>query len=139
MHKYSHLNQDLVWKAVMAISTGDLLSLSDAVTSSQQLFNDCAVPNCPSQHTAPKLNMTIQHPSLRSLYLAAKGVGSQGDGSVQFLCRSSEEQSNLLKILTSEEWGYDAFPLTIAPSLALSADSALNQKRYSSSSFVLMH
>ena len=34
----------------------------------------------------------ITHPELLRLVLAGKGVGSQGDGSVQFLCRDEESQ-----------------------------------------------
>ena len=32
---------------------------------------------------------------IRSLSLAAKGVGSQGDGTIQVLCRGPEEQQKV--------------------------------------------
>jgi galactokinase len=116
MHQYVHTNQDLAWKAVLAICSGDLNSLAEAMAESQRLFNACAVQNCPSELTAPLLNRTINDPSLRPLHLAAKGIGSQGDGSIQFLCNSSEQQTQLLSVLSSDLWNYDAFALTIAAS-----------------------
>ena len=118
MHTYAHVNQDLAWKSILAISSGDLTSLAEAMREAQKLFNDCAMINCPSELTAPVLNRTINDPSLRSYYLAAKGVGSQGDGSIQFLCESAEQQTQLLSIISAEPWNYDAFALTIAPSPA---------------------
>jgi galactokinase len=116
MHTYAHVNQDLAWKAILAIYSGDLTSLAEAMEQAQKVFNDCAVANCRSELTAPVLNRTISDPSLRPYHLAAKGVGSQGDGSIQFLCKSVEQQSQLLSVLSAEPWNYDAFALTIAPS-----------------------
>jgi hypothetical protein len=116
MHTYSHANQDLAWKAILAISSGDLTSLAEAMDQAQKIFNECAVMNCRSELTAPLLNRTINDSSLRPYYLAAKGVGSQGDGCIQFLCASAEQQSQLLSLLSAEPWSYDAFALTIAPS-----------------------
>lgn len=115
MHLYSHKNQDLAWKAIIAITTGDLQLLAQTMTQAQQLFNESAIHNCPSELTAPVLNSTLQNPHLKQHYLAAKGVGSQGDGSIQFLCESYEQQQQLLNVLTSNPWNYDAFALTIAP------------------------
>lgn len=125
MHLYSHKNQDLAWKAVIAITTGDIQLLAQTMTKSQKLFNESAIHNCPSELTAPRLNSTLQDPSLKPYYLAAKGVGSQGDGSVQFLCESYEQQQQLLNILTSNPWNYEAFSLTIAPTTQLHSNNEL--------------
>ena len=37
----------------------------------------------------------MAHPGLKAVSLAAKGVGSQGDGTVQVLCRGPEEQKQV--------------------------------------------
>ena len=134
MHLYSHKNQDLAWKAIIAITTGNLELLAQSMTQAQQLFNESAIHNCPSQLTAPRLNSTLQDLDLRQYYLAAKGVGSQGDGSIQFLCQSYEQHPQLLNILTTNPWNYDAFPLTIAPTTQIhpnnQLESLLSRNRY---------
>ena len=38
----------------------------------------------------PLLNKLLNHPPLQALIHGGKGVGSQGDGTAQFLCRSEE-------------------------------------------------
>jgi hypothetical protein len=54
--------------------------------------------------------------SVRRLALAGKGVGSQGDGSMQLLCGSAEEQQRVVELLGGAEFGFDAFALTIPAS-----------------------
>jgi hypothetical protein len=43
MHEYSLHNQELCWRAVDAIESGDLDSLAATITEAQQLFDKCAV------------------------------------------------------------------------------------------------
>lgn len=72
--------------------------------------------HCPSELTAPVLRRTLENTTLRSLTLAGKGVGSQGDGSIQLLCSSSEQQQQVVDLLQSSDFGFDAFSLTIPAS-----------------------
>lgn len=53
----------------------------------------------------------MAHPSLTGA-LAIKGIGSQGDGSVQLLCESALQQKHLLSVL-AQELKLKAFPLTV--------------------------
>ena len=53
----------------------------------------------------------MNNPALRRVSLAIKGVGSQGDGTVQVLCRGPEEQRQAMQILNTD-LGCDAFLLT---------------------------
>lgn len=69
--------------------------LATCIKQAQSLFDECAIPNCPSQLTAPKLHSIISNLDIQSNSLAVKGVGSQGDGSVQILCEGPSQQSKV--------------------------------------------
>jgi hypothetical protein len=58
-------------------------------------------PQCPEELSAPRLHHVLQHPNVRSLCLGGKGVGSQGDGSAQFVCSTAAQQQDLAAVLTS--------------------------------------
>jgi hypothetical protein len=49
----------------------------------QESFDACCLPACPEQLRSPVLHGLLADPELRALSLGAKGVGSQGDGSIQ--------------------------------------------------------
>ena len=92
MLEYVRDNVTICRTAIEAIQSGNVNSLASCMRDAQSSFNRCAVPNCPSQLTAPLLNNIINDIHLQQLTLAIKGVGSQGDGSVQMLCASEEKQ-----------------------------------------------
>ncbi len=47
---------------------------------------------CPAELTSPRLHEIMSDCELRRVSLAVKGVGSQGDGSVQVLCKGAADQ-----------------------------------------------
>ena len=50
---------------------------------------------------------------LRPHVLGGKGVGSQGDGSVQFLCRGAEDAARCVNVLRDDFGMRDAFVLEV--------------------------
>jgi hypothetical protein len=76
------------------------------MTDAQTAFDNCALENCPIELTAPRLREVMSYAPLRKVALAVKGVGSQGDGTVQVLCRTPEEQKQALHILNIGNSGY---------------------------------
>lgn len=52
----------------------------------------CCRPVCPSQLTAPVLHKVLTYPAIQPLIHGAKGVGSQGDGTAQVLCKDAASQ-----------------------------------------------
>ena len=102
----------------------------------QILFDRCAMPNCPSQLTSPKLHSILNNTSMKSICLAMKGVGSQGDGSVQILCADEVAQERVLVLLT--ELGCEGFKLTIPASALTLADDRLVLSPYRIKSAVLV-
>jgi galactokinase len=93
MLKYVNGIEAIAKDAKHAIEEGEITVLAEAMNSAQRLFDDCALPNCPSELTSPKLHSLITDSWLKDNSLAIKGVGSQGDGSAQILCSSSEQQA----------------------------------------------
>ena len=108
------LNRRVVHAAAEAMRKGDVPGLGSLMVEAQTLFDRYAVPACPEELTAPVLHRTLVHPSLKPHIYGGKGVGSQGDGSVQFLTRSPSDQQAVIRILT-EELKMSAYPLTIRP------------------------
>jgi UTP-glucose-1-phosphate uridylyltransferase len=62
---------------------------------------------------APKLHQVLQDPQIAPMVYGGKGVGSHGDGSVQFLARSKEDQERLADYLNAQ--GMSAYTLTLNP------------------------
>eukprot|EP00798_Chlamydomonas_sp_ICE-L_P010078 gene10078-7975_t len=75
-------------------------------------FDGRAGPVCPSQLTAPILHKLLNFPPIQPLIWGGKGVGSQGDGTAQLLCKGPEEQSKVFE-LCEAELGMSCMPLTI--------------------------
>lgn len=68
----------------------------------QAMFDQYAAPACPEELNAPILHQVLTYPKLQSLILGGKGVGSQGDGTAQFLVSSLQEQEKVIDIIESE-------------------------------------
>lgn len=104
-------NNDIVHRAVGYMASGDKDALGALMDEAQELFDSVLLPMCPEELTAPKLHATLADKMARTLVFGGKGVGSQGDGSVQFLAKDAECQSKLVEYLDSK--GMRAYPLTI--------------------------
>jgi UTP-glucose-1-phosphate uridylyltransferase/mevalonate kinase len=106
-------NQIIIQKAIQYIKEGALPELGALMTEAQRLFDEKVAPMCPSQLTSPVLHKTLADPNVRVWTYGGKGVGSQGDGSVQFLAKDEACQAQLIEYLKSI--GMNPFKLTITP------------------------
>ena len=86
-------------EAVEAIRNGDAARIGDLMREAQASFDGYCAPACPSQLTAPVLHKVLAHPALQPHILGGKGVGSQGDGTAQFIVRDAESQDTVVGIL----------------------------------------
>lgn len=109
------INRRIVAEAREALRRGDRRVVGSLMTEAQRMFDRYAAPTCPDQLSAPVLHRALTHPSVAPLVLGGKGVGSQGDGSVQFLARDEECQEAVVKVLT-EELGLSCLRLTMVRS-----------------------
>ena len=107
------LNQDIIDRAIRYMAEGEVEKLGALMTEAEELFNSHVTPMCPSELGAPKLQATLADPAIKPLVYGGKGVGSHGDGSVQFLARDPDSQQQLIDYLNGQ--GMRAYPLTIKP------------------------
>ena len=107
------LNRDIVDRAIKCMAEGDVEQLGKLMVEAEELFNSHVTPMCPEQLGAPKLAATLADPKIQPLVYGGKGVGSHGDGSVQFLARDPDSQQQLIDYLNTQ--GMRAYPLTIKP------------------------
>ena len=105
-------NHDIVKKAAEYMASGDAESLGKLMTSAEAMFDKYVTPMSPALW-APKLHQVLQDPNIQPWIWGGKGVGSHGDGSVQFLARSAEDQQQLIDYLNTQ--GLKAYPLTLNP------------------------
>lgn len=106
-------NQKIINLAIDYMAKGDAEALGKLMTGAQYLFDTSVAPMCPDELTAPKLHDVLNDPLINPLVYGGKGVGSQGDGSIQFLAKDKECQQKLIGYLNSR--GMKAYPLTLKP------------------------
>lgn len=106
-------NQRIINFAIGYMANGDAESLGKLMTEAQTLFDTAVAPLCPEELASPKLHEVLNDPVIQSLVYGGKGVGSQGDGSIQFLAKDKDCQQKLIEYMNSR--GMKAYSLTIKP------------------------
>ena len=93
------INKRVVHQAADALQAGDAARLGELMVESQSFFDRYATPACPEELTSPVLHRVLAHEALKPHIWGGKGVGSQGDGTAQFLTRSAEDQQAVIEII----------------------------------------
>jgi UTP-glucose-1-phosphate uridylyltransferase len=93
------INKRVVHQAVAALRDSDAQRLGALMTEAQALFDQYAAPACPEELTAPILHRLLSYEPLRPHIWGGKGVGSQGDGTAQFIARSPADQQAVIEII----------------------------------------
>lgn len=106
------INTEIVNKAKTYMAEGKVEELGNLMTEAERLFNEYLTPLSDAL-ASPKLNETLNDPHLQQWIYGGKGVGSHGDGSIQFLARNAESQQELHAYLASI--GLRPYMLTIKP------------------------
>ena len=106
-------NQEIVNRAIACMREGRVEDLGKLMTEAQEVFDKYIAPMCPSQLDSPKLHATLADSKIKELTYGGKGVGSQGDGSIQFLAKDAECQKALVEYLNANDM--PAYKLTIHP------------------------
>jgi UTP-glucose-1-phosphate uridylyltransferase/mevalonate kinase len=107
-------NKRIVHKAVDMLKSGDAEHLGSLMVEAQEQFNTYAIPACPEELTAPALNALLHYPPIQPYVCGGKGVGSQGDGTAQFIMRTPEDQRTVIEII-ERELHLPCLELTIKP------------------------
>jgi UTP-glucose-1-phosphate uridylyltransferase/mevalonate kinase len=110
------INKRLVTQAIDALKTSNAERLGALMLEAQAFFDRYAGPACPEELTAPALHRTLGYEPLKPHIWGGKGVGSQGDGTGQFLARSQADQQAVIEIL-ARDLNLSAYPMTLRPGL----------------------
>ena len=105
-------NLDIVNRAIRYMAEGKAEELGALMTEAERVFDEMVAPMSPALWS-PKLHSVLQDPNIQPMVWGGKGVGSHGDGSVQFLARSEEDQQKLVSYLNDH--GMRAYKLTMKP------------------------
>ena len=106
-------NQQIVEKAIQLLEAGKPDELGKLMKESQQLFDEKVAPAC-TELEAPVLHSVLNDPMVEAFVYGGKGVGSQGDGTVQFLAKG-EAEAKALQTYLFEQRGMPSFTLTLKP------------------------
>jgi UTP-glucose-1-phosphate uridylyltransferase/mevalonate kinase len=107
------INKRIVHEAMEALQASDGERLGALMTEAQNLFNQYATPACPEELTAPVLNRVLNYQPLKPHIWGGKGVGSQGDGTAQFIARSEADQQAVIDII-ERDLGMSCLKLTLS-------------------------
>jgi UTP-glucose-1-phosphate uridylyltransferase/mevalonate kinase len=96
------INLEMTGKAIDALENGDAEQVGRLMTQAQTEFDNHMTPACPGQLTAPVLHKVLNYKPIQPLILGGKGVGSQGDGTAQFIVRDESAQKKVIQILEKD-------------------------------------
>lgn len=111
-HLLGPINKDIIHRAIQSLEDSDPEKLGAIMVEAQDYFDRFATPVCPEELTAPVLHKVLKHEALRPHIYGGKGVGSQGDGTAQFLVKTPEDQDQVIEIL-KRDFNLPALKLTL--------------------------
>jgi UTP-glucose-1-phosphate uridylyltransferase/mevalonate kinase len=110
------INKRIVGQAIDALQDAKGEDLGRMMVEAQAFFDRYAIPACPEELVAPVLHQVLDYGPLKTHIWGGKGVGSQGDGTAQFIARSPADQLAVIEILR-RDLGLQALELTLRPSM----------------------
>jgi UTP-glucose-1-phosphate uridylyltransferase/mevalonate kinase len=93
------INKHIVHQAIEAIKASDGQRIGALMNEAQSNFDRYAIPACPEELTSPVLHKVLSYEPLQPHIWGGKGVGSQGDGTAQFIVPSAADQQAVIEIL----------------------------------------
>jgi len=107
------ISSQITQEAVDALQKGDAEQLGALMKRAQAEFDKHLIPACPSQLTAPVLHQILNYEPIQPYILGGKGVGSQGDGTAQFIVKNDESQQKVIEIIERDFPQMQSLKLTI--------------------------
>lgn len=99
---FGEINLDITQRAIEAIKNGEIEIVGKLMNEAQELFKKYAKPASPKQLSSPWLYKLLSFNKIQPFIYGGKGVGSQGDGSAQLLCKSQSDQEKVKQIIEDE-------------------------------------
>ncbi len=109
------VNESVTARTVAALERGDAMAVGSLMAEWQRQFDEAAGAMCPDQlgeKGSPVLHKVLKYPAIQRFIHGGKGVGSQGDGSAQLVCKGSDEQREVCRILV-QELGVHCMPVDL--------------------------
>ena len=109
------INADLTQQAALALQQGDAEQIGILMQQAQTEFDRLMIPACPSQLNAPILHQLLNYQPLQPYIYGGKGVGSQGDGTAQFMVKDRSTQEQAIAIIATDFPKMQCLKLIISP------------------------
>ncbi len=106
-------NERIIRQAYSALTTGDARRLGSLMLAAQELFDRQVAPHSAAELASPLLHRVLAVPAVAGHIWGGKGVGSQGDGTAQFVARSAADRRQAMRKIEREFAGMRCFPLDI--------------------------
>jgi galactokinase len=105
-HKYlGKINKEVIFQVKKALEQGNVEQVGRLMKKAQEKFDEYLSPFCTSElgkKGSPKLHEVLNYPKIQDFIYGGKGVGSQGDGCAQLICRSENLRDKVKEILEEE-------------------------------------
>ena len=111
-------NEKIARLAYQAMLQGDAAKSGQLMTQAQQDFDELVAPHSPRELESPLLHKVLDFDAIAGHIYGGKGVGSQGDGTAQFVARSEEDRNAAMAKIAAAFPQMQCFPLTILPNSA---------------------
>ena len=108
------ISSSITKQAAAALQQGDAELLGRLMIQAQTEFDRYLIPACPTQLTAPLLHKILNYKPIQPYILGGKGVGSQGDGTAQFIVKDQESQQKVMEIIARDFPQMQCLELTIS-------------------------
>lgn len=106
------INENNIKEAIKYLELGDNKKFGELMIKAQKDFDLYIKPASETELSSPTLHKMFEDKKVHELCYGYKGVGSQGDGTIQFLAKNKEAQLELVKYL-HEELKMDAYTLEL--------------------------
>jgi len=107
-------SERLVRQAYHALGAGNAEDLGRLMVEAQANFDQNVAPYSPEQLASPLLHELLANKELAAMTFGGKGVGSQGDGTAQFVARDADQRAAAMKMICKKFPQMRCFPLTVS-------------------------
>ena len=119
------ISTQITQAAADALQKGDAEQIGALMQKAQAEFDQYLIPASPSQLTSPVLHKLLTYQPIQPYILGGKGVGSQGDGTAQFIVKDESDQQKIIDIIERDFPNVQCLKLEIRNILNLEKPSSL--------------
>jgi UTP-glucose-1-phosphate uridylyltransferase/mevalonate kinase len=107
------INSQITHQAVAALQNGDAEQIGTLMKLAQSEFDQHLLPASPTELQSPTLHHLLNYQPIQPYIWGGKGVGSQGDGTAQFIVKNEACQQQVIEIIERDFPQMKCLKLTI--------------------------